>query len=151
MEQSPGDMLELEESEFYNENASKGQRLANYFIDLLSFYLLLIVIISIITILTESEDFLHMLETMPILLTQLFGLFLYGFYMAIVEGAWKGRTLGKLITKTRAVHVSGNTITWNDAFWRGLVRMVPFEYFSALGDLPWHDKWTDTRVIKERR
>lgn len=151
MERAPIDMLHDVESELQNELASTGQRLANYLIDLLSFYLVLVVIVTIITLPMESEVLLDTLENMPFLMAQLFGVFLYGLYMAVIEGALKGKTLGKLFTSTKAVHESGVPLTWRDAFWRGLVRMVPFEYFSALSGLPWHDRWTRTRVIKIRK
>ena len=151
MEQTPTDMLQDVESELHNELAGTGQRLANYLIDLLSFYIALVLIVTLITLPLDSEAFIDTLEKMPFVMAQLFALFLYGLYMSIIEGAGKGRTLGKLITSTKAIHESGAPLTWRDAFWRGLVRMIPFEYFSALGGLPWHDRWTNTRVVKVRK
>jgi uncharacterized RDD family membrane protein YckC len=65
------------------------------------------------------------------------------------RGITKGRSLGKWITGTVAVRLDGNTINWKDAFLRSLSRIVPFEPFSALGYAPWHDKWTETTVVKK--
>jgi len=70
-------------------------------------------------------------------------------YYTVLEGATKGRTLGKFVTGTVAVKQDGSAITWKDAFLRSLCRLVPFEPFSALGRMPWHDKWTKTIVIKK--
>jgi uncharacterized RDD family membrane protein YckC len=61
-----------------------------------------------------------------------------------------GRTLGKLITGSKAVREDGTSLTWKDACLRSLSRMVPFEPFSALGGAPWHDRWTKTTVVRTR-
>ena len=80
-------------------------------------------------------------------------IFLYGVYMGIVEGLFKGKSLGKLITKTRAVNYDGSKISWSKAFGRGFSKAVPFCVFSALGSPcnPWQDRWTSTMVIDEKQ
>jgi uncharacterized RDD family membrane protein YckC len=80
-------------------------------------------------------------------------LVLYGFFMFLIEAIFKGKSLGKLITGTRAVKEDGTLLTTKDALLRGLSRMVPFEAFSALGSpsYPWHDKWSKTFVIDEKQ
>ena len=55
----------------------------------------------------------------------------YLVYYTICEKAFKGYTLGKLITGTRAIREDGNELTFKDALLRSLSRMVPFEGFSA--------------------
>jgi len=74
----------------------------------------------------------------------------YLVYYTICEKAFKGYTLGKLITGTRAIRDDGGELTLKDAFLRTLSRLVPFEVFSAFGGHPWHDLWTKTMVIKSR-
>lgn len=74
----------------------------------------------------------------------------YLLYYTLCEKAFKGYTLGKLFSGTRAIRNDGRELTFKDAFLRSLSRLVPFEAFSALGGTPWHDRWTDTRVIKSR-
>jgi uncharacterized RDD family membrane protein YckC len=74
----------------------------------------------------------------------------YLLYYTICEKAFKGYTLGKLITGTRAIREDGDELTFKDALLRSLSRLVPFEAFSAFGGYPWHDSWTKTRVIKSR-
>lgn len=74
----------------------------------------------------------------------------YTLYYTICELGFKGYTLGKLITGTRAVRADGSPLAFKDALLRSLTRLVPFEAFSALGGDPWHDRWTKTMVVKAR-
>ena len=85
-----------------------------------------------------------------ILLAYLIGIINYLVYYTICEKAFKGYTLGKLITGTRAIREDGGELTFKDALLRSLSRLVPFEVFSAFGGYPWHDSWTNTRVIQSR-
>ena len=71
-------------------------------------------------------------------------------YYIFCEAAFKGYTLGKLITGTRAVRISGEPLSFRDVLMRSLSRLVPFEAFSGFGTAPWHDTWTKTTVIKAR-
>ncbi len=73
-------------------------------------------------------------------------------YYTCFEGLF-GRSIGKLITGTKVVTVSGAPLTFGNALMRSLSRVVPFEPFSFLGsgtDTGWHDSWTGTRVIDLR-
>lgn len=76
--------------------------------------------------------------------------FNYLIYYTFCETAFKGYTLGKLITGTRAIRADGGKLTFKDALLRSLSRIVPFEVFSGFGDAPWHDSWTKTTVVKAR-
>ena len=77
------------------------------------------------------------------------GILNYLLYYTICEQAFKGVTLGKLITGTRAIRRDGKDLTFRDALLRSLSRLVPFEALSGFGT-PWHDDWTNTQVIKTR-
>jgi|SRR6218665_692706 len=74
----------------------------------------------------------------------------YLIYYTICEKVFRGYTLGKFITGTRAIREDGTELTFRDAMLRTLSRIVPFEPFSGFGDMPWHDGWTKTTVIKSR-
>ena len=74
----------------------------------------------------------------------------YIVYYTLCEKLFKGYTLGKLITGTRAIRQNGQELTLKNALLRSLSRCVPFELFSGFGTLTWHDSWTDTMVIKSR-
>lgn len=133
--------------------AGSGQRLANYFIDLILFYILFFIAGMVIAVVSPESLENDTLFSDNIFLDRLFSLLLFGVYMSLVEGIFKGRTLGKLITGTKAVNTDGSTISFSTALGRGFSRMVPFEPFSALGNppFPWHDKWTNTYVIDVRQ
>jgi uncharacterized RDD family membrane protein YckC len=74
----------------------------------------------------------------------------YLIYYTICEKAFKGYTLGKLLTGTRAIRQDGTELTLRDVLLRTLSRLVPFEAFSGFGERPWHDEWTKTTVIRSR-
>jgi len=84
------------------------------------------------------------------LILYIVGILNYILYYTFCEKVFKGYTLGKLITGTRAIRSTGEELTFKDAILRSLSRLVPFEAFSAFGDSPWHDSWTKTTVIKSR-
>lgn len=129
--------------------ASSGKRLANYFVDLIGFYIVMFIVGMVIGLFSPSNvDDAGIFSENPFL-DQLLSLFLYGVYMSIVEAIFQGRSIGKFITGTKAVNFDGSTIGFSTALGRGFSRIVPFEPFSALGGtaFPWHDKWTGTFVI----
>jgi uncharacterized RDD family membrane protein YckC len=132
--------------------ASTGKRFANYIIDVLGFYAVMVVIGACIGLIAPSA--LENVDDSPGfgLVDRIVSLFLYALYMGVVEGLFKGKSLGKLITKTRAVHLDGSKIGWSKAFARGFSRAVPFCVFSAFGTPcdPWQDRWTSTMVIDEK-
>ena len=90
-------------------------------------------------------------ESMDVLI---FGVMLayfnYIVYYTFCEKLFRGYTLGKLITGTRAIRNNGKELSFKDTFLRSLSRIVPFEAFSGIGGYPWHDQWTKTMVIKSR-
>jgi uncharacterized RDD family membrane protein YckC len=139
-------------------DASTGQRFFNLLIDNLLMryglsyltgtavgYLLGILAPDYIMRVAYSQDTFDLL-----FLAYIVGMFNYLFYYTICEKAFKGYTLGKLITGTRAIREDGQELTFKDALLRTLSRIVPFEPLSALGGRPWHDTWTKTRVVKSR-
>ncbi|MGO4292007.1 RDD family protein [Chitinophaga sp. RAB17] len=139
------------ENEIHLSNASSGKRLGNYVIDLLSFYAVIFLFFFFLAMVSPdtSDAMLSSLDNE--LLERVLALVFFGIYMGIVEAIFRGRTLGKLITGTRAVNMDGTAITPLKAFYRGIIRAVPFNPMSGLGTgtcNPWHDRWTDTCVIE---
>jgi len=145
------DLLEDIQTEWENEDATKGQRFLNYLVDIVSFYIVLFAAGFFIAIIPGGDAYIDSLDNVNPLLERVVSLLLYGLFMSLTEGLFRGRTLGKICTRTKAVRENGDTITWGDAFARGFSRTVPFEALSALGYSPWHDKWTHTRVIKVKK
>lgn len=67
------------------------------------------------------------------------------------QEATSGRTLGKLVTGTRAVAADGSPLTVGQALGRTLCRFIPFDAISFLfgSGFPegWHDRIPGTKVI----
>ncbi len=82
------------------------------------------------------------------LVSYIIGIFDYIFYYTLMEKLLNGRTIGKLITGTRAVREDGHELTFKDALLRSLSRLIPFEVFSGFG-VPWHDSLTHKMVVKK--
>jgi uncharacterized RDD family membrane protein YckC len=133
--------------------ASAGKRFANYVIDYICFLLLFMLLgVAIIIVAPSTADWFDD-SGLGGLLDRLLSLILYALYMFAVEAIFKGKSIGKLITGTRAVNLDGSPISTTTALARGFSRAVPFCAFSALGTPcnPWHDKWNDTLVIDEKQ
>jgi len=150
-EQPVTDILVPEE---YQSRASTGKRFANYIIDLVLFYVIFFVIGIILALSSPAiAESLESAETPGFrLVDRLLTLVLYGLYMSVIEAVFKGKSLGKIITGTRAVNLDGSRISTVTAFARGFSRAVPFCAFSAFGtpSNPWQDKWTNTMVVEEK-
>jgi uncharacterized RDD family membrane protein YckC len=147
--------LFLEDELIQYEDASIGQRFLNYLIDslLMQFgisyatgYLLTQFLLAV-----SPETAYSLFGEETFLASYIVAFFNHLFYYAISEKAFRGYTLGKLLTGTRAIREDGEELSFKDAFLRSLSRLVPFEALSIwFGNGLWHDKWTKTRVIKSR-
>jgi uncharacterized RDD family membrane protein YckC len=148
----------LNEDEIYRSAlvpTTKGKRFANYLIDLISFYVFILggaIVIGVILSLYNPDaatSFFQNFDNIPPIIDKIVTMLLYGLYMTMVEIIFAGKSLGKLITKTRAVSWDGSKPTVNQFVTRGFSRAVPFDGFSFLGDNSngWHDKWSDTMVV----
>ncbi len=143
--------LLIHEEEF--ERASSGKRFVNYLIDVIVFYLLMFCLGIVIALISPTSlDDIGSDNTSFGLVDRILSLILYALYMSIVEALFKGRSLGKLITGTKAVNLDGSNISLSTAFARGFSRAVPFCALSAFGNPcnPWQDRWTNTMVITLR-
>ncbi|HZI54456.1 MAG TPA: RDD family protein [Chitinophagaceae bacterium] len=142
------------DSEYQIVQASGGKRLVNYLIDRIVFLGLVFIAAMVIAIVSpQTIDSIDEENTGFNIVENLVYISLFVLYMFGIEAIFKGKTLGKLMTGTRAVNEDGSNITPKTALLRGLSRVVPFEVFSALGNpcYPWHDSWTKTYVIDEKR
>jgi uncharacterized RDD family membrane protein YckC len=86
-----------------------------------------------------------------VLIDYMLGILIAGIYYFGFELAFS-RTPGKFITGTKVVDEKGSKPEPGKLMLRTLSRFVPFEPFSFLGsdNRGWHDKWSDTRVIKAK-
>jgi uncharacterized RDD family membrane protein YckC len=149
MEQYTQDLINVEP---HLVQANGWKRFANFIIDYVIFIILAVIVLAIWELISpsyeENADYGYNNSGFALLENILYSV-LYGLYISAFEMVTKGRTLGKLITGTKAVNEDGTTVTPATAFKRGFSRIVPFEIFSALGSpcYPWHDKWSNTYVI----
>ena len=131
------------EQEINYEYATTGQRFANFIIDSIVVGFVLGFLIVLIMGVDSQGSY-----TGSKILDTLFNWAILVLYYTIIEGLTKGRSLGKMVTRTRVIKEDGTELTFNDALLRSLSRIVPFEPFSTFSGHPWHDKWTKTRVVK---
>ena len=140
------------------EFASMGQRMLNLIIDVLIVrvafgYVTSIAFVNIVNLF--APDFVEYMYEPDSQITLLLVGYLISaidwlLYYTLCEKLFRGKTLGKLITGTRAIREDGTDLTLKDAFLRSASRIVPFEAFSGFGTRPWHDTWTKTKVIQSR-
>lgn len=133
----------VEEEIYTHQLASKGKRFANYLIDVIAFYVLIIPIALIMGgAIAEGGAglFLYYLLVIGIMIA----------YYTFMEYKY-GKTLGKMITKCKVIDdETGGKPTVRQAFLRTISRFVPFEGLSLLfGDKAWHDSWIDTSVVDD--
>jgi uncharacterized RDD family membrane protein YckC len=141
------DLLQDVEQEIPLESATVGQRFLNMLIDLAGFFVIIIGF-GFFGALVWGESFVEGLDSINPIMDRILTSIAFGLYISVVEGLTKGRSLGKLVTRTKAVTIYNEPTTWSNSFARGFSRVVPFEALSAFGGNPWHDRWTDTRVVK---
>jgi len=72
--------------------------------------------------------------------------FIYYFVFETILGA----TPGKYLTETRVIDETGQKPATGAILLRTITRFVPFEPFSFFA-YGWHDTWTNTQVVKEKR
>jgi uncharacterized RDD family membrane protein YckC len=153
MEQNESSIFDNDEAQLVL--ASQGKRFLNFIIDRIAyavFYMLLNSFLGVLYMeaLYELAGYNSFLVRV---ISVIVSLCWYALFMGGIEALSKGKSLGKLITGTKAVNEDGSTISPKTAILRGLSRMVPFNEFSALGNpsYPWHDRWTRTYVIDEKQ
>jgi uncharacterized RDD family membrane protein YckC len=128
--------------------APTWKRFVNYFIDLIIIYLFMLAATIIIEMFKPG-----IISGRDELTQRLSFLLFYSMIMFAIETIFKGKTIGKLITGTKAINPDGSEINIQKAFIRNIVRAIPFSAISALGRpcMPWHDRWSDTIVIEEKK
>lgn len=140
----------LQDADYSLIQADTGKRLANWLIDIITFYVLVFLgSLGYLLVTRDADGFSTNSSGFGL---KVLSVVAFIFFNALVEGFTRGKSLGKLITGTRAVNQDGSRIGGLTAFVRSLFRAIPFEPLSALGNpaFPWHDRWSDTYVIDEK-
>jgi uncharacterized RDD family membrane protein YckC len=146
--------------EFHPVPADAGKRFVNYLVDNVVLYLIVNKLTAIWALTVLDKIFPSLLEwayeggpgtnIRVYIVSYMIVIPHYLIYYTLSEKAFKGRTLGKFLTGTRAIRDDGQEITWKDAILRSLCRMIPFETLSGFAYRPWHDSLTKTTVISAR-
>jgi uncharacterized RDD family membrane protein YckC len=142
----------LSEIEFTPVLATTGQRFLDYLIDLIVFYIIIVLGAGAIIYGTGNYDLAYGLSSDSFLNelgARTMFLVIYALLYFFMELIFGGRTIGKLITGTKAVNKDGTKMEAKTILIRSLIRAIPFEQLSAFGNpsFPWHDKWSKTYVI----
>jgi uncharacterized RDD family membrane protein YckC len=148
-QQPHSELLEELRENLYEQPATGGQRFLNYIIDIIFFYIVVIALTTIALLVIGDDALNENSSGISSLIEYLISYTIYVGLYTFFETTTKGRTIGKMVTKTRAVRIDGSILTFYDALKRSLVRIIPIDAFSALAGSPWHDRWTDTKVIRE--
>ena len=144
-------LQDIEQEMLSQQDAKTELRFVNYIIDLLSFYAIVIALIFLVALSAYGSSVFNIIARLSDITDFVLLHVLYGIYMLVIEGIFKGKTLGKLITGTRVVHQDTSSFGWRDALKRGCMRMIPLEYVTGCVGSPFHDQWTETRVIIDRK
>jgi len=134
--------------------AGKGRRLVNFIIDyfvltLLGFFVgfFLGYVVAVL-----SAGFNYYFQ--PNMLTiELISLFATGMvYYTTMEGI-TGKTIGKLITRTKVVDSREENPSFKNIVLRSLCRFIPFEPVSFLvsSEGGWHDMLSNTKVVRDTK
>lgn len=123
--------------------ASRWRRLTHFVIDFGGF-LLLAQVVALICSLLSTSIFYSLISGMGVYVFELAVFVLY----YVPSEFLAGRTLGKLVTRTRVVSASGGRPTFGQVLGRTLLRLVPLEVFTFLARGPGlHDRTSKTRVV----
>lgn len=126
--------------------ASTGKRFLNFLVDTVGY----LVFSFGVGVFLALAGLFHVIENVPELLLNILLMSLYYF----PQEATSGRTLGKLVTGTKAVSEDGGPLTAGQALGRTFSRFIPFDGLSFLfgSGFPvgWHDRIPGTKVISIR-
>jgi len=130
----------------YQDSVSKGTRFTNYILDFffrLAFTLAIGIVIAII-----APSWLIVFEESNKLLEYIIG-FVVGIAYYITLETLTGRSMAKLITRTKVVMENGEKANFEAILIRSLCRFIPFNPLSFLGESSrgWHDTLSKTKVI----
>lgn len=134
------------------EDAHLIKRLANYIIDIVAILILSFImgILMAITLVFISPESLYIFHEENPFANYFLSFTIMLFYYTLSEAA-SGRTLGKLITRTKVVDENGMKPSFKKTLQRSLCRFIPFEFLSCLSGHGWHDTIPKTRVVNVRQ
>lgn len=126
-------------------------RFGHFLLDRIFFYIFLIAIGFMGGILAYAVNAMDIFDSpyFDIITNILTYLVLYPWYYIIFEFSMQSSP-GKLVLGRVVVNAYGEKPTFMQIVGRSYARVVPFEVFSCLGTLGWHDTWSDTYVLRKK-
>jgi len=130
----------------------KHKRWLNNLIDSIVIYLLIFILSAMFgagTVVLGNEEILENEDAFQIS-SYLFSLIITFLYYVVFEYYSKGKTVGKYITKSRALREDGLIIDFSECALRSICRFIPFNGLSFLGsNRGWHDRFSKTMVVED--
>jgi len=127
-----------------------GPRFGHFIIDGICYNILFYIIDYLFEVIINVANLQVVINLTFALIGAIILLLLYPAFYFVCEYFWQ-RTPGKFLTKTIVIDEYGNKPSLRQLALRSLVRLVPFEAFSCLGNnsYGWHDKWSHTYVVTD--
>lgn len=143
---------ENEQYEVYRNvnDVASGPKFAHFIIDAICFQIVIYIINYVLQLLINFTEFSALINLTLTLITNISLLIFYPALYAFCEYKWQ-RTPGKFLTKSIVIDEYGNKPELRVIILRSLIRIVPFEPLSSLGEPSsgWHDRWSKTWVVSE--
>ncbi|WP_066627891.1 RDD family protein [Labilibacter marinus] len=134
-----------QQSEVESKVVSSMLRLVHLVVDSIIYIILYFIIAGIINVLLGGTDQVTLGFISFILL-----IVLYFAYYIVLE-VKLGKTLGKMLTKTKVVKSNGESPSSTDIFIRTLCRLIPFDQISyVFTKNGFHDYLSNTIVVKDK-
>jgi uncharacterized RDD family membrane protein YckC len=119
-------------------------RFIHMIIDMLAFWILTLMVLTVIGLFFTAET-----DSQVTVISYLTYFACFSGYYIFMEYSFQ-KTLGKFITKSKVQNADGTRPQLGDIVGRTFCRLIPFDAISYLiMDAGFHDKWTNTTVIKE--
>lgn len=122
---------------------SGGRRFVHYIIDVIAIYLFMFILGMLIAIV--NPQFIDENE----MILNFSGIFTFLVFYTFFEAMF-AQTPGKMIMRVYVIDEYGNKPSFKACILRTLIRLIPFEGFSCLGERGWHDEWTKTYVVQKK-
>ncbi len=132
----------------------RGKRFVNHIIDYI-LTLALGFVTGLVVGLMQTQNSFYYSERDAVLQElyyNLLGVFVFILYYTLTEYYFKGKSIGKFVTKTRVVRRNGGELTFLRCLGRSCARIIPFDAFSIFfrdDNLMWHDSLSDTMVVDD--
>jgi len=144
--------MEAIRNQMFTQEADKKTRAINYLVDTVCVYLFMFIVTFVMGIVVaivypSAINIFQNIEDNAWLSYLIVFTSAMGYY--ILFEATAGRTVGKMLTKTKVVDCNGNKPDFSTILLRSLCRFVPFNPISFLFALDggWHDQWSKTKVV----